>query len=137
MNSRPWENLELREQYREDNPDCELTRFLAGTKWNKIKLAYSCSWDSGHQCHHIWRGAIGARVDVIENLIMTCVAAHRFCHMGPEGTIACWYAKNLKGEFDPVSMNEEWMKRCPLGWVESKLELVDEHFARMGRELLG
>ena len=135
-NSRRHENLDLRERYREDNPDCELTPFLCGTRWNKIKLAFSWRWDKGRECHHIYR--VGARYDYLENFITLCPAAHKFCHTGPEGLIACWYAKSRKtpSEFDPESMRV-WMGRCPLGMIEMYLSRVDEHYVRMGRELLG
>ncbi len=150
MNSKPHENLELRAEYREEYGDrCELTEYLSGPDWEKVRRAHGWLWNKRMEIHHIYHAATGAgRYDYWPNLISVCRAAHAFCHRGPEGTIACWYAKMMKGrksppiddehhEFDPESMRD-WMC-CPLGWIEKYIEhdSVSEHYARMGREILG
>jgi hypothetical protein len=83
-NSRPHENLPLREQYRRDHPRCLLCNQPAD------------------EIHHIRRGCL--RVDVLVNLAALCWEHHQETH-SPKSvydvmTIRIVHAKWLLGEFE-------------------------------------
>lgn len=111
-------NLELRETYRQDNPDCELHSI------------FKCGCD-GHDVHHLMAGS-GRRYDLITNLIHICREAHEYCHANPQdGRILCLWVKHQKGEIDL-----EEFKRCSGFYLEGWLLMVKPKAMREQHEQL-
>jgi len=93
-NSRQWEDLSLRFNYREDNPLCELGAALRGTVWCQI----------GGEVHHVV-GNFGQRCDLMSNLISACRPCHDWCHENDrDARLICAAIKIKKDELDV----EEW-----------------------------
>lgn len=92
-NSRPYENLELRANYREANPVCEL-----GAMLRKARLILTP--DDSADIHHIV-GGNGRRWDLWSNLITVSRTVHQWIHAHPiDGRLICLGHKLSKGELD-------------------------------------
>lgn len=108
-NSRKHENLPLREQYRESNAHCEMTK--------RLKMFGVDQHDHSVEVHHVVGGA-GRRVDVLSNLITVSRSCHAWLHAHPtDGRILCLHQKMLKGELDA----EEFRRVSGMtlaGWLE-------------------
>lgn len=86
-NSRKHEDAELYEQYRIDNPECELCEIINGYK------------SHAHQRHHIFGGTL--RYDFLTNLISVCLYCHGWVHSNVcEGRVAALWVKEHKGEIN-------------------------------------
>lgn len=82
-NSRFWENLPLRSEYRESHADCEWPGHRHG----------------GEHVHHICHSS--RRHDLKSNLIHVCAEAHDWIHANPiDGTLVCLLVKVQNGELD-------------------------------------
>ena len=100
-NSRPWENRALRQQYRDDNPDCEL------------------SDGNGDDLHHIWGG--NPRWDVWSNFIRLSREQPDRADTpdGPALRLECMATKLWKDELDVEELHKA-SKQHPIGWVENQ-----------------
>lgn len=134
----PRENLDVRQVYRDANPECEL--------WGLLKDSLDCDesrqlwfpewmqWTRPEanrtvQIHHIF-GGNARRYDVESNLIALSDPAHRWCHKHPIlGRVACLWTKQAKGE-----LNSEVMRGVAgmylAGWVAQ--DKVREECERFG-----
>lgn len=87
----------MREWYREDNPTCELSRWLR-RNWRN-GFTDSELRDQSAEVNHIF--SMGSRPDLWSNLITLSATVHRFFHANPiEGRILCLYRKLRKSELD-------------------------------------
>lgn len=109
-------NRELRQQYRDANPNCELCPIIS-----KL-VGFKCTGHKGLECHHGIARGTGGRWDVKSNLVMCCTPAHRWCHENTrEGIVAAMAAKLGKGEFDSEELHAA-MGQFPMGWLENQIE---------------
>ncbi len=122
-NSRPHEDLELRQAYRDANPDCEYCSYFRGGD-----PLPACDIDHIlHRRHDVWANM---------------AAADRLCHQekhraSVDGKIIGMHLKYRKGEFDADVLSRV-MGRNVLHWVEMKVESlsVSERFEWCAMELL-
>lgn len=93
-NSRKWENLELRFQYMQENPACELAPYLIKHVPGLRKQ------ETATDPHHLV-GGNGRRWDLRTNLLAVCRPVHRWCHdhLQDSRVLGIWL-KVRKGEFD-------------------------------------
>lgn len=109
-NSRYWEDEQLRADYLEANPLCELAEHLP--------IGYVPGMPAC-EVHHICHAS--RRWDKWPNFVSVSRPAHDFVHDNPaSGTIACFYVKWIKGEFTQVDravIREIW-GQCPIAWIE-------------------
>jgi len=82
--------LDVRRQYRDDNPDCELY----------IWFCEHFDDRDGHDQHHIFGGTSG-RHDFVTNMVTASRTAHEWCERWKtDGRILCIWIKHVKGELD-------------------------------------
>lgn len=107
-NSRPHENIPLRNQYRLENPYCELHRWMTRNMPTHLRLD-----DRSAELHHIEPGC-RTRPDLWSNMIVLSRPIHVWAQSESEGKLLC------------------------LWWKKQKLELsLEEHHAASGRYLAG
>jgi len=111
-NSRKHEDKVLREQYRADNPLCELYRF------DNIPAKRD-----GAEINHIF--SVRKRFDLLSNLIHLSVEAHRWFHEYPiDGRVMSLFVKLEKGE-----LNNEEIKTASgmyiAGWLSARKPALD------------
>lgn len=102
-------NKQLRWEYLTLNPEDELEKHLSGETWDKVRDAwgYSTPPYGSEVVHHIWRGGIGYKCDIMSLLITVSPAAHNYVHKcSKHGVVACVYTKMLKEEFDPDEVKD-------------------------------
>ncbi len=113
-NARPWEDLELRNQYRNRFPYCEVVRLFPRANIKERQIPYPNGfvlqpmYQDGHDIHHVTGGLLGTpRWDLDTNLIHLCRDAHvwveRFTF---DGLVLCVTAKLTKGDWDWEKINE-------------------------------
>ena len=107
------------EQYRLDNPFCELCNPL-----DRLRVERPNHFLFAIQIHHIVGGF--GRKDLLSNLIAVCPSCHAWCEARPqENRIICLWVKIGKGEFSDVEYHE-----CSGMYAEGAIEKV------IGTELL-
>jgi len=96
-NSRKHENLRLRYAYRDENPECELSKWMA--RHYRAGLTERELTDESADVHHIF--SMGSRPDLWTNLITLSRPIHAWCHRCPvEGRIVALHRKLMKKELD-------------------------------------
>lgn len=108
-NSRPHEDIDFREEYRESNKYDEIARLFPewDRGWTRIPgkplaTVVRALDTPATQIHHIGWG--GQRWDCVWNLIALGFWSHQFCHENKwDGLTLCLKAKIDKGEWDAVS----------------------------------
>jgi hypothetical protein len=111
-NSRRQEDLEFRFQYMQENPFCEMSRYLIGD------VPGVSPADPASDPHHVM-GSRKGRHDLRSNLIAVSRKVHIWCHdyPGPDSRIVAIYAKWKKGEMDPEEFHTASGMYLP-GWLE-------------------
>lgn len=101
-NSRPWEDLALRERYRAENRECELTHLM------EMHGMKEPEWHAENPVvvHHIFHTG-RERWDLTSNLISLRSSVHHWLHNGNEFdlTVLCLWAKFIKNEFNIDDLN--------------------------------
>lgn len=89
-NSRPAEDIDVRRQYLEDNPDCELS----------IWFCEHFDERDGHDPHHCFGGR-GGRHDLVTNLVTVSRSAHDWLeNWKTDGRVLTTWIKHVKNELD-------------------------------------
>ncbi len=120
-NSRPWENLELRQAYREDHQLCELFQPLKDIDQMLPMSIKKRNSMNGTDTHHIFHGG-KQRWDFNSNLIQLCRPIHDLdVGYGGDLLIACLITKWRKSLVDPREFNlHEW--KLAAGNTEEQIE---------------
>lgn len=109
-NSRSWERLPFRREYRAKNDRCEVLPLL-------IAYGLELQMFGGKHClegtvfdiHHLFRGGGRQRPDLLSNLITLCRPVHALDddkNFRTDLRVICMFAKMLKGELDAVEINK-------------------------------
>lgn len=126
-NSRPQEDLGLRETYMEHVFDDELLPYFPLDGIHTVKVPghdYPLRMHHGAyplECHHLWGRALGnGRWDRVWNLVGICRPVHEFCHRyRVDGIVLC-----LRRKFDAGEWRFDEAKEClgfdPHGWLEAR-----------------
>jgi len=97
-NSRPWEDLEFRYAYMQENPWCEMSSWLVTNLRGEI--GGLMMREAATDPHHLI-GGNGRRWDVRTNLLSVCRPVHLWCHAHlVDSRILGVWLKAGKGEFD-------------------------------------
>ncbi len=90
-NSRPGENLKLRQSYARAHQADEFSWWLPDQFERR----------QATETHHIIGGS-GGRRDLVSNLLRLSFSSHNWCHSFPaDGRIVCLWVKLQKSELDP------------------------------------